>query len=276
MIIDWFTVGAQALNFLILVWLMKRFLYKPILQAIDAREKRIATQLADANAQMTAATQARDEFQHKNEEFDRQRVALLTNAAEEARAERQRLLEHARKESDAVRLKWQEALRSEHQSVRDTVIRRTREEVFAITRKTLADLATTSLEERLGEVFTRRLREMDEQTKEGLAEALKTASAPALLRSAFDLPAEQRAAIQRALNETFSAEIRIQFETSSDLVSGIEFTTNGHKLAWSIADYLASLEKSVDDLFNGKDKQATNVEPIPEAHVEPTGETTRQ
>jgi F-type H+-transporting ATPase subunit b len=64
MIIDWFTVGAQALNFLILVWLMKRFLYKPILHAIDAREKRIAMQLADANAQMTAATHARDEFQH--------------------------------------------------------------------------------------------------------------------------------------------------------------------------------------------------------------------
>jgi F-type H+-transporting ATPase subunit b len=42
MLIDWFTVGAQALNFLILVWLLKRFLYKPILDAIDAREKRIA------------------------------------------------------------------------------------------------------------------------------------------------------------------------------------------------------------------------------------------
>ena len=27
MLIDWFTVGAQALNFLILVWLMKRYLY---------------------------------------------------------------------------------------------------------------------------------------------------------------------------------------------------------------------------------------------------------
>src|ERR1035441_6695689 len=39
MLIDWFTVGAQALNFLVLVWLMKRFLYKPILDAIDEREK---------------------------------------------------------------------------------------------------------------------------------------------------------------------------------------------------------------------------------------------
>ena len=50
MLIDWFTVGAQALNFVILVWLMKRFLYVPVLDAIDAREKRIATQLGDATA----------------------------------------------------------------------------------------------------------------------------------------------------------------------------------------------------------------------------------
>jgi F-type H+-transporting ATPase subunit b len=50
MLIDWFTVGAQALNFLVLVWLMKRFLYKPILDAIDEREKRIAAELANADA----------------------------------------------------------------------------------------------------------------------------------------------------------------------------------------------------------------------------------
>jgi F-type H+-transporting ATPase subunit b len=49
MLIDWFTVAAQVVNFLILVWLMKRFLYKPILHAIDEREKRIATELANAD-----------------------------------------------------------------------------------------------------------------------------------------------------------------------------------------------------------------------------------
>ena len=195
MLIDWFTVVAQALNFLILVWLLKRFLYKPILNALDAREKRIATELADADAKKAEARQERDEFTRKNEEFDQQRTALLTKAEDEATAERQRLLDEARKESDALRTKWQEALRSEHQSLNKELTRRTREEIFAIARKTLADLATTSLEERLGEVFIRRLREMDGQAKEGLAEALKTASDPAIVRSAFDLPAEQRAAI---------------------------------------------------------------------------------
>jgi F-type H+-transporting ATPase subunit b len=74
------------------------------------------------------------------------------------------------------------------------------------------------------------------------------------VRSAFDLPATQRTAIQNALNQTFSAEINIRFETAPDLVSGIELTTNGQKVAWSIADYLASLEKGVDELLKEQDK----------------------
>ena len=135
--------------------------------------------------------------------------------------------------------------------------------MFAIVRKALTDLATTSLEERLGEVFTRRLRTMDGQAKAGLGEALKTASDPALVRSAFDLPAEQRAAIQNALNETFSAEIRVRFETAPDLVSGIELTANGQKVAWSIADYLASMEKGVGELLKEQDKPEAKAEPKP-------------
>jgi F-type H+-transporting ATPase subunit b len=77
---------------------------------------------------------------------------------------------------------------------------------------------------------------------------------PALVRSAFDLPAEQRAAIQNALNETFAAQIRVRFATAPDLVSGIELSANGQKVAWSIADYLASLEKGVEELLKEQAK----------------------
>src|ERR1022692_2441607 len=248
MLIDWFTVAAQAINFLILVWLMKRFLYKPVLNAIDEREKRIATELANADAKQAEAQKEHDEFQQKNEEFDQQRAALLSKATGEAKAERQRLLDEARKAADALSAKRQEALRSDANSLNQAIRRRIEQEVFAIARKALTDLAATSLEERMSEVFNRRLRTMVGKAKEGLGQALKTASAPALVRSAFDLPAAQRAAIQNALNETFSAEIHVRFETAPDLVSGIELSTDGQKTAWSIADYLASLERSVGEL----------------------------
>ena len=267
MLIDWFTVAAQAVNFLILVWLMKRFLYKPILHAIDEREKRIATELANADKKRAEAQKESDDFKHRNEEFDKQRAALLSKATDEANAERQRLLDEARKDAAALSSKLQEALRDQEHTLHQAISRRTQREVFAIARKALTDLATVSLEERLGEVFTRRLREMDAQAKAGLAQALKTAPDPALVRSAFDLPAQQRAAIQNALNETFSADIHIRFETAPDLISGIELNTNGQKVAWSIADYLMSMEKSVDELLKENDKPIAKPELKPKSEV---------
>jgi F-type H+-transporting ATPase subunit b len=262
-LIDWFTVGAQALNFVILVWLMKRFLYKPILHAIDAREKRIAAELADADAKKTEAQKERTEFQHRNEAFDQQRATLLSQATDEAKAEGQRLLEEAREAADVVSAKRQETLRSEAHDLSQAIGRRTREEVFAIARKALTDLATTSLEERMSEVFTRRLREMDEQAKAPLGAALKTASDPALVRSAFELPTQQREAIQNALNEAFSAEVNVRFETASDLIGGIEFVTNGQKVAWSIDEYLGSLEKSIAALLGKRTRPERESKPEP-------------
>ena len=292
MLIDWFTVGAQALNFLILVWLMKHFLYKPILNAIDAREKKVAAELADADAKRAEAKKDRDEFQHKNEAFDRQRAALLSQATEEAKAERQRLLDEARKAADALSAKRQETLRDEALAQNQAISLRAQQEVFAIARKALADLATAGLEERMVDVFTRRLRAMDDPAKAVLTEAFKTATQPALVRSAFDLPAEQRAAIQKTLNETFLADpstplrtgpstllrtgVDMQFETVPELVAGIELSVNGQKLVWSITDYLASLEKGVGELLKKQDKAeakpGAKTDPKPEAKAAPEPE----
>ena len=197
MLIDWFTVVAQALNFLILVWLMKRFLYKPILHAIDAREKRIATELADADAKKAEAQKERDEFQHKNEEFDQQRAALLSKATDEAQAERQRLLDEARQAAAALSAKRQETLRNEAQNLHQAISRRTQQEVFAIARKALTDLAGTSLEERMVDVFVRRLRELNGEAKGLLASALKASPNPVIVRTTFDLPPAQCAATAR-------------------------------------------------------------------------------
>jgi F-type H+-transporting ATPase subunit b len=249
MLIDWFTVGAQAFNFLILVWLMKRFLYKPILHAIDEREKRIAAELNDADVKKAEALKEREEFRYKNEEFEQQRASLFSQMTDEARAERQRLLDEARKAADTLSAKRLDALRNDALILNQTIGHQTQQEVFAIVRKALSDLATTSLEERLGKVFIRRLRELDGPAKTGLAAALNTVSEPVLVRSAFDLPAEQRGLIQQTLNETFSADIKVRFETMPDVISGIELTANGWKVAWSIADYIAALEKSVGKLL---------------------------
>lgn len=254
MVIDWFTVAAQVVNFLILVWLLKRFLYRPILDAIDAREKRVAKDLSDADATKAEAQLERDEYRHKNEEFEQQRTALMKKATEDATTERLHLLDEARQTADSLSAKRQEALRRDTHNLNQAISRRTRQEVFAITRKALTELATTSLEERLADVFARRLLELDEPAKKIIGESLKTASEPALIRSAFELPEKQRAAIQQTLNQTFSSEINIRFEVAPELISGIELISNGQNVGWSIANYLVSLEKGVAELLKEKEQ----------------------
>ncbi len=271
MLIDWFTVMAQAINFVILMWLLKRFLYGPILSAIDAREQRIATELADADSKKAEAQRERDQFEKKNQEFEQQRAALLSQATGEAKAERARLLDQARQAAEAMRARQQETLRIEQQSLSEALSRRAREEVFAIARKTLADLAGATLEERMTEVFLRRLRGLGEMGIARMKSTLEASSSPLLVRTAFVLPPAQRVAIETAVRSTLGSETPMQFATAPDLVSGIEISTNGQKLAWSIADYLTSLGRGVDELLKTQLKPAAKAEFEPEPNVHEDG-----
>jgi F-type H+-transporting ATPase subunit b len=250
MLIDWFTVGAQLLNFLILVWLLKRFLYKPVRGAIDAREKRIAGELANAASKLTDAQKQHDEFDRKNQAFDAERGALLAKATQQSKDERAKLLEQARKEADELRVTYASALSADGALLGRQVSRLAQREVFAIARKTLSDLASANLEERMAETFTRRLRALDATPKDLLAAALRDSREPALLRSGFELPAAERATLQNALNVAFSAEVRVRFVTAPDAVCGIELSANGQKLSWSIEDYLNTLEQELRALVD--------------------------
>ena len=186
MLIDWFTVVAQLINFLVLVWLLKRFLYKPILDAIDAREQRVAAELADADEKRKEADSEREKFRQKNAEFDRQRAALMSQASGEAGA-------------DALREKRMKTLLNDTHNLNQAISRRAQQEVFAIARKALADLASASLEERMGEVFIRRIRALDERPREDFARSVQAANGQVSVRSAFELPEAQRTAISEAL-----------------------------------------------------------------------------
>jgi F-type H+-transporting ATPase subunit b len=195
------------------------------LLAIDTREKKIAADIADATAKLAEAQKQGDLYRTKTEAFDKQRAALLQTATDAAETERQRLLDQARKDADALGVKRRDAQIDEANTLAQSIARRTGEQVFAIARKALADLASASLEERVVEMFIQRLRQMSGQAKDDLGDALKTTSDPALLRSAF------------------AKKIPVRYETTPDLVSGIDLSANGRKVGWSIAGYLGELEK---------------------------------
>jgi F-type H+-transporting ATPase subunit b len=245
MLINWFTVGAQLVNFAVLVWLMKRFLYQPVLNAMDARERRVATQASELGQQQSALRQAQADLSASKNVFDQERGALLAKAVADAAAARERIVTEAHQQADAMRTTQQAAAQQDAVTLSDDMQHLATAEIFAIARRTLSDLASADLEERIGEVFTRRLRQLDATAKKTLAAALETPNGKAMVRSRFVLPGGVRATVQNALNETFGAEVPLQFETAPATVCGIELTAGGQKLAWTIDEYLRLFQQKI-------------------------------
>lgn len=252
--IDWFTVAAQAINFLLLVWLMKRFLYKPVLRAIDAREKRIEEQLADARAQKMEALEEKEEFQRKNEIFDQERTELMNAAAEEAKSEKMRLLEEARASAEELQTKWREGLEKDASRLEEDFQSRVRKDVFFIVRKTLSDLAGEELEGKIIDLFLRRLEAMDEETRTSLAPVSKDPDESVQLRTAFPLTEKQQKRIAQEVKRLFALKGEPKFTVEEDLLAGIELSAKGQKISWTIDDYLLSLRESVEDLMKAGKK----------------------
>ncbi len=252
MLIDWFTVIAQIINFLVLMWLLKHFLYHPVLNAIDAREKRISEQLESAKKIQNTATRQRLEFEDKNKNFEQQHEILLEKARVEAQTLRQQLLTDARTEALNLRAQWQEALRKEQHNLSEGIATRVRKEVLGISRKLLTELADCSLETQMVANFIKRLQSLADDEKAQLCTQTEDAECPIIIRSAFELPEAEQTSLTQQIQTTLAMKSAVQFEIEPGLISGIELISSGHKIAWNIADYLSALETSISSLLNGK------------------------
>jgi F-type H+-transporting ATPase subunit b len=246
LLIDWFTILAQIINFLILVFLLHRFLYNPIMNAMARREKRIADDLETAERKRREAREEIESYRQKKAELDEQRQELLRQAEKDADERRRDLLQKARAETDEIRTRWQRAIEQEKESFLADLRRRVGEETYRVMRSALTDMADVALEERIVTVFLEQLGGLSESYREALA--AETADSWKI-HTAFDLPDERQAEIRQVVTEALGHNGRLTFKTQPDLIAGIELVAAGHKVAWSLDSYLDSLEEVLSDLL---------------------------
>jgi F-type H+-transporting ATPase subunit b len=255
MLVDWFTVLAQIVNFLVLVWLLKRFLFKPIVSAMETREQKVLTQLRNAEEEQAAAKAEAEKLRLAREELDQKKEALVHEAEVEVDTLRRRLTEEARKEVEVLRAKWRDLLRDEQAALRTELADNVQREIFSICRQILRDLAGADLEEQIVSGFIRRLQELDPDEKMKLAASLLPGDQSPVIRSAFALPVPFRVEIEGAVAglQPGAGGKPIRYEVAPELLGGIELATGGRKVAWSIASYLSSLEETLRRSANGEE-----------------------
>jgi F-type H+-transporting ATPase subunit b len=243
--INWFTVIAQLVNFLVLVWLLKKYLYKPILDAVDEREKKIAAELKDAKSKMTEAKKEQDEFQKKNDAFDRHKKKMMDQVSADAEEEKQKLLDAAKKEAATVKKKLEDAAKELQENLNDQIAEKTQQEVFSIARKALVELASTNLEEQTLQVFIGKIKAITGKDKKQFIDAFHASAGPLSVKSAFELSEKEQKSIKAAIESILGDDGKYEFKTDDKMISGVELATKGYKLSWSFSAYIDSLEKSM-------------------------------
>jgi F-type H+-transporting ATPase subunit b len=241
--IDWLTVIAQIVNFLILVWLLKHFLYQPVISAMDRREQRITERLQQSELREQLAEETVQDYEKRMAALTQNGDMLMTEAREKAEAERQQLLTEARTEVAEKRSHWQRQVSEEKQRFLNSLKLQAAESIQAIARQALADLADTELEQQIIQSFILQLQLLSPESRQDMISAATTRSQPVHLMSSFKLDSALRGRLTRAIHEHIAEDIKIVYDEAPELLCGIELTVSGHRLSWNMADYLETLEQ---------------------------------
>ena len=239
MVIDWTTFTLEIINFLVLVWILKRFLYQPVLETLAQRRVGIERTLTEARELETRAGVLRTQFENRLADWEQEKAALRARFEQELTAERSRQMQaladalaqeqerHAAQ--DAHR---QEALRLELESQALKQARR-----FATT--LLARLASPELEARLVEAGLEDFAALPADLLNGIAAVARTPGAQVRVASAFPLTEEQQERIGAALAARLGASPDLDFRVDATLGAGLRLALGSWQLNFSLADELA-------------------------------------
>jgi F-type H+-transporting ATPase subunit b len=244
MLIDWFTVGAQIVNFLVLVWLLKRFAYERIMRAVDAREKRIADRLAEAAAREAQACEYLARAEAKLAEFERQRESMLADAKADAEQQHASMLEDARKRIRVVEEKWRDDVDRDRQTFLENLRHRVAAEIFSVVRRVIAELTSKELEQCAIQLFLQKIRSLTD------AEWHRFGTGELCIRSPLQLPSEQRDELRQTIEAQLGRTVELRFEQTLAPGLGVELRGNGWRIDWSSESYLQEMEEELNEALN--------------------------
>lgn len=248
--IDWLTVAAQIVNFLILVWLLRRFLYQPITGAMRRREERIEARLAEAREVRAKAEADARRLREREDALEERRAALIAEARAEAEALRARLESEIRDEMEDRRAAWRAHLVAERAAFLATLQREAGTQVLEIVRDVLAEYAGRDLSETLVARFVERLHALDEGTRAGLADAAGRPGASARVETAAALDGAQKAQITRALHDILSSRLPVDYGEDPGTGLGVRLMIGEHHVEWSAVRYLERLKTELGEILD--------------------------
>ena len=237
MSIDWITVIAQIANFLILVGLLKHFLYRPIIDGIDAREREIRERMGEASEVKKSAEETEHKYREQIRSLQQGREGMLEEARQTAQAERDALLADARKKLEQEREEREAQRKAEARGYTEELQQAGAEALLSLTRKALSDLADENLEQCIVTHAARQAEKLSAQLSEAAGDTRTT-----VVTTRTPLPDELRQQLTPQLSRLLP-DSELVFKTDPQQSPGLSIRSGVAQLGWTVESYMDRLEE---------------------------------
>jgi F-type H+-transporting ATPase subunit b len=242
MTFDLTTFILEIINFLVLMWLLQRFLYKPVLRVIDERRSAVAKKVAEAQATSAEAQSLKEQYTSQLQDWEKEKAQLLESLRSELREQRKAGLEKLRLELEEEKMKTEAILQSKHKSE----ALRFEKESLALAAKfagaVFSRLASPDLERHICKIFLDDLSKIDNDRLARISSEIQGAGDAISVTTAYPISQSLRTSITGAVNKHVGSPQTFQFNEDPALIAGIKLTAGGTVLQASLADALTFFE----------------------------------
>jgi F-type H+-transporting ATPase subunit b len=245
--LSWSTFVLELVNFVVLIWILKRFLYGPILDIIARRRAKIEQELADATKMQADAAELQKRYEGRLADWDRERQAARDKLASEFEDERARRLKELAAGIEQEREKQRVADERRKTDVLRGVEATALQQGGRFAARLLREAAGPDVESRLVELLLSDLAKLPAEKADAWRRSFTQAPAPIAVSSAYPLPTEQRRRLESALGEITDPQSTVSYSENPDLLAGIQVTIGAWVLAANLRDELVGFTEFGQD-----------------------------
>lgn len=244
--INWTTFFFEIANFLILVWIVWRFLYRPVREILDRRAEAIAAEIAKADATRAEADQVKERYESRLKEWQSEKEAALRKLDEELGREREARLEALGKQIEE-RTAAARSLEERHLAeLRDEAERTGAAHGARLASRLLSLAATPELERRLVDMVVDDLSAPPENGQEGPQAGTGDGPLAVNVVSAFEIDAERCAALERALTGRLGEQLSFRYDRDPEMIAGVRVSVGAFEWGANLRDELQSFADSAN------------------------------
>lgn len=236
--INWTTFALEIINFLALLWILKRFLYRPVMQTLAERRSGIERTLAEARASEAQAASMKQQFERRLADWEQEKASARTRFEAELAAERGRQMDALARELAGERERSAAVETHRRETQRRELATQAGSEARRFASVLLARVAGPDLEARLLEVFVEELAALPEESLVAVRSG-PNGNGQGVLRTAYALSDAQRRSLSATIDTRLGQAIALDFVVDPTLLAGVRLSLGAWQLDFSLAGEMA-------------------------------------